>query len=75
MNKKGWNLLFLLVGVLTILEFTFVRGLFTWLIAVSAVVIIGLINIAFEAKDKNWSQAALYTITTIALCMGYLLLA
>ena len=75
MNQKRWEYLFLLVGVLTILEFVYVRGMFTWLIAVAAVITVGLINIAYQLKGKAWSSAALYLITMTALCMGYFLLA
>lgn len=72
MKKIRWDILFLIVGALTILEFTFVKGLFTWLMVVFATIAIGSVNIVMQLKDKNFPQATLYTICTIALCMGYM---
>lgn len=72
MKKFRWDILFIIVGVLTILEFTFIRGLFTWLMVVFLSIGVGSINIILQLKDKNFTQAALYTICTIALCMGYM---
>lgn len=56
---------------LTALEFVFVRGLFTWLIAVVAILVAGVFNVLINIKEKDFLQAALYVLTTVALCMGY----
>ena len=66
---------FLVVGTITALEFIFIRGMFTWLIAVAAVILIGSLNVIINIKDKEWLQASLYILSTIALCMGYFALA
>lgn len=63
---------FLAVGALTILEFVFVQGMFTFLIAVGACILVGGANIAVCCKERNWMQALLYLVSTAALCMGYL---
>lgn len=65
------KILFLLVGTLTILEFIFIRGMFTWMISVVSVIIVGTLNVAISIKEKKWLQAYLYTLSSIALCMGY----
>lgn len=72
MNKaKCSQIAFLVVGTLTALEFIFIRGMFTWLIAVAAMVIVGGLNVIISVKHKEPLQAALYVLSTIALCMGY----
>lgn len=70
-NKRFPELLFLVVGVLTVFEFIYIRGMFTWLIAVAAVILVGTLNIALKLKDNDWMQAALYLLSIVALCMGY----
>lgn len=72
-NRKGLQLAYLVVGSLTVLEFLFVRGMFTWLIAVSAITVLGIVNVFASIKDHDVMEAALYVLSTIALCMGYTL--
>ena len=74
MKTKGTRILeilYLVIGCLTVLEFLFVRGLFTWLIAVIAVGIVGAANILLSCKEKDWGKALLYLLCSAALCMGY----
>lgn len=73
--KTGFQIAFLAVGALTVLEFIFLRGMFTWLLAVGAVVLLGAVNVLLAARDKEWIPALHYTLTTVALCMGYFVLA
>lgn len=73
-NSNYFRLSFLIVGTLTILEFIFVRGMFTWLIAVTAVTIVGIMNMFMSIKDNDWAEAGLYLLATVALCMGYLVI-
>lgn len=70
--EKNLKRVFLVVGLLTVLEFVFIRGMFTWLICVAATVIVGAMNIIVSIKGKDFMQAALYTLCVVALCMGYL---
>ncbi len=69
--EKKLQIAFLCVGTLTVLEFIFVRGLFTWLMAVGGVLMIGGLNILFAIKCKEWIQACMYLLCVLALCMGY----
>lgn len=71
---KPFQIAFLVIGALTILEFIFVRGMFTWLIAVGAIIIVGILNIIINIKYKEWLQAVLYALSTVAFCMGYFVL-
>lgn len=73
-GRKFFQIAFLVVGALTVCEFLFVRGLFSWLIAVAAVAAMGLVNAALAAKDRDWNGALLYILSSVALCMGYFVL-
>ena len=64
-------LLFLAVGFVTVLEFVFVRGMFTWMPMVVMVILCGGINIILSLRNGTWMQAALFLLCSIALCMGY----
>ena len=74
-TAKHFQIAFLVVGILASLEFIFIRGMFTCLIAVAAVIIVGGLNVIFNIKHKEWLQASLYMLSVIALCMGYFVLA
>lgn len=73
--KQGARTAFLVVGALTVLEFVFVRGMFTWLLMVLAVTALGAANIVLAVRDREWGSALHYLLTAVALCMGYLVLA
>ncbi|MEG1658253.1 MAG: hypothetical protein RR288_04265 [Oscillibacter sp.] len=73
--KQGFQIAFLVVGALTALEFIFVRGMFTWVIAVGATILLGAVNLLLSARDKEWIPALLFALCTLALCMGYFVLA
>lgn len=73
--KAAAEIAFLIVGTLTVLEFVFVRGMFTWAIATAAVCVTGLLNIVLSAASRNWREALLYLLCSAALCMGYLTIA
>ncbi|WP_240377951.1 hypothetical protein [Bacillus piscicola] len=68
---KYLQVAFLFVGVLAVLEFTLIRGMFSWLIAVAAVIVVGSLNVIVNFKHKEWLHALLYILSTVALCMGY----
>ena len=69
--KQYSQIVFLVVGSLTVMEFLLVRGMFTWLIAVGAALIAGVLNIAVNVIYKDWLQALMFLLATVALCMGY----
>ncbi len=62
---------FLVVGTLTALEFIFVQGLFTWLMAVGATIIVGSVNIIMSIRNKQWFEVWTFALLIVALCMGY----
>ncbi|WP_417043870.1 hypothetical protein [Dysosmobacter sp.] len=73
--KLAFQITFLLVGFLTVLEFVALRGQFAWVVMVAATVAFGLINILLFCRDREWLPALHYLLTTTALCMGYFVLA
>lgn len=73
--SKIFDLLFLIVAILSLIEFIFIRGMFTWLIAVSVLLLIGLIQIVFCIKNKAYYKAALVALVVIAICSGYFIVA
>ena len=72
---KIFEIAYLVIGVLVVLEFMLVRGQFTWLIAAGAIGICGLVNMLLSMKNADFMKAALYVLCTVGLCMGYLILA
>lgn len=70
--KNYFSILFLVVGVITILEFLFIQGLFTSIMAMLAVLVAGIINVIVELMDKKILYALLYLLATIALCISYI---
>ncbi len=70
--KKYLRLAFLIVATLTVCEFIFIRGLFTWLIAMGTTIILGSINILLSLIEKDIYEAYLYFLCTLAISMAYL---
>lgn len=66
------QIVYLIISILTILEFIFVKGLFTSFIVMGLVIIFGIINAILEIKEKNIIYSLNYIFMSIALCMGYI---
>ena len=73
-TTKVCNIIFIIIGVLTILEFSFVRGMFTGPLMMGLAALFGLINVVLELANKKYLTAVHFLITAIALCMGYAVL-
>lgn len=69
--RKWFQIFFFIAGILTILEYMFVCGMFTSLMAMTLVWIAGIANLIYAVKDKEYHTALLYALSTIALNMGY----
>lgn len=65
------QIVFLATVALAICEFVFVRGQFTWLMAVGAVCVTGLIDAALALRDRAWLAAVQDVLTAAAVCMAY----
>ena len=70
--KKLLNIIFIIIAVLTMLEFFFISGMFTGPIMMVLIVIIGIANTVYSITQKETNESILYLICTISLCLGYL---
>lgn len=70
--QKFLNILFLIIAVLTMLEYYFICGIFTGTIMLTASLLSGLANLFYSASHKRFNEAILYGISSAALCIGYL---
>lgn len=68
--QKVCSVLFLIVGVITVLEFLLIQGMFTSLIVMFAVLALGIVNILLSFFARQYIAAFHYALTSIALCMG-----
>ncbi|NLG04337.1 MAG: hypothetical protein GX567_10995 [Clostridia bacterium] len=69
--KKIWNTLFIIAAILTMFEYYYICGMFTSLIMLIIIAILGIINMIYAAKGKLLNEALLYLLCTVALCLGY----
>lgn len=72
--SKVIDVLFLVVAILSLCEFIFIRGMFTWLISVFAVLLLGFLEIIFCIKNKVYYKASLVALVVVAICSGYLVI-
>lgn len=70
--KKTLHVLYIIFAVLTILEYTFICGLFTGPIMMVCIAVIGLANLLYSLSKQEINEAVLYLLCTISLCIGYL---
>ena len=69
--SKMLKILFIVMAAMVVLEYMFIQGLFTSLIALVLIDIVGVINMIISAKEKRLNETLLYVIATVALSMGY----
>ena len=70
--QKFFQLLFIPVAILTLLEYCYIAGLFTGVFMLILVCITGLVNIILSLTEHHWNEAWLYFFSTLVLCVGYL---
>lgn len=70
--KKSLQIIYLVIGFITLLEYLTVRGMFTSFICMGLVALFGLINLAFSIKDRNVNEAMLVALSAFALISAYL---
>lgn len=68
---KIFKILFIIVSILTVLEYMFVTGMFTSVLCLMLVDIVGIVNVIVSLKEKNFNEAFLYLIASIGISMGY----
>ncbi len=72
--EKIIGIIFIIVSVLALGEFLFVRGMFTWLMAMGAVVITGIPAIITAIINKNYRLAITDAMFITSLAAGYMFL-
>ncbi len=72
--KSIFSILYIAVGAVTILEYLYVKGMFTGPLMMGLVAMVGLTNIVLEIASKKYIYALNYLISSIGLCMGYIAL-
>lgn len=70
--KKSLLSIYLVIGLLTILEYLTVRGMFTSFICMGLVAIFALINIVLSVKEHRVMEAMLIALSGVALIAAYL---
>ena len=68
---KVFKILFIIVSILTVLEYMSVTGMFTSVLCLMLVDIVGVVNVIVSLKEKKFNEAFLYLIASIGISMGY----
>ena len=68
---KVFKILFIIVSILTVLEYMFVTGMFTSVLCLMLVDIVGVVNVIVSLKEKKFNEDFLYLIASIGISMGY----
>ena len=68
---KVFKILFIIVSIRTVLEYMFVTGMFTSVLCLMLVDIVGVVNVSVSLKEKKFNEAFLYLIASIGISMGY----
>ena len=68
---KVFKILFVIVSILTVLEYMFVTGMFASVLCLMLVDIVGVVNVIVSLKEKKFNEAFLYLIASIGISMGY----
>ena len=68
---KVFKILFIIGSILTVLEYMFVTGMFTSVLCLMLVDIVGVVNVIVSLKEKKFNEAFLYLIASIGISMGY----
>ena len=72
MKRYIFNYIFAIIAILSLLELIFVRGMFSWILSFSLVLIFGIINIIFNIFMKNILNIFLTLLIILSICGGYL---
>lgn len=72
---KVVDAIFMIVALLCLGEFMFLRGMFTWLLSFFAIILFGIIEIIFCLINKSYYKAVLVLMLVLAICTGYGILA
>lgn len=71
-SEKIINIVFIIVGIIGFIEFSFVRGMFTGPITMIICGITGIFAVIYNAVKKEYKSAVLYALLFATLVSGYL---
>lgn len=73
-TEKIAAVIFLIVGILTVLEYLFIQGMFTAPIMIFLSVVAGVGNIVIAFANRKYMNVLFYALLTVALNMGYFMI-
>ena len=73
--SKIFDVLFIIISILCLCEFIFIRGMFSWLLSFIAIILFGIIQVILCLVNKSYYKAILTALLVISICSGYLVLA
>lgn len=71
-KEKILNLIFIIIGIIGFIEFTFIQGIFTGPIVMIACGITGVVAIIYNIIKKDYHSAILYALLFATIFFGYL---
>lgn len=71
-REKVVDYIFMIIGIIGFLEFSFIRGLFTGPIVMTICGITGIIALIYHLLKKDYHSAILYTLLFATIFFGYL---
>lgn len=73
-TEKIAAVIFLVVGVMTVLEYVLIQGMFTAPLMIAISIIAGVVNIVIALIHKKYMNTLFYILLTVALNMGYFMI-
>lgn len=70
-KEKIMDGIFIIIGIIGFLEFSFVRGLFTGLIVMAICGITGIVSVIYSIVKKDYHSTILYALLFATIFFGY----
>ena len=70
-KDKIMDIIFIIIGTIGFLEFSFLRGLFTGTITMIVCGITGIVAVVYEICKKDYCSAILYALLFATIFSGY----
>ena len=66
------DVLFIIVTLLSLYEYNFIRGMFSWILSFGLIILFGIIQIIFSLLNKSYYKALLVLLLVVSICSGYI---
>lgn len=70
--SKVIDVLFIIVTLISLYEYNFIRGMFSWILSFGLIVLFGIIQIIFSLLNKSYYKALLVLLLVVSICSGYI---